>query len=145
MKKVSKFDRVNGETRKCKECGEEYHTMKPIWTCNECVNKKAFKKNKELAAMGMKRWIAKAEYPDRGVLRKTKFDRLQAKLRKMHFRHEWVEYLSARLDEVMKDRELMDWIYDRRDEESMKQKKVKKYGIDVKKVPSTKNINWDEI
>ena len=34
-----KFDRKNGETRICKECGETYHTMKPINKCRLCVNK----------------------------------------------------------------------------------------------------------
>ena len=139
------FNRIIGEDRACKYCNETFHTKKPIWVCDTCRNRLANQKTKELKDMGMQRWIPKALYPVPDSERKTKFDRLQAKLRKMDLREDWKQYLSERLDEVMQDELLMAWIYDRRDEESMKAKKVKKYGIDVNKVPSTKNMDWDKI
>ena len=35
-----KFDHKNGEQRVCKGCGASFHTPKPRWSCNACVNAK---------------------------------------------------------------------------------------------------------
>lgn len=132
------------EDRICKECGETFFADKPSWVCRACFNKAAKRKAQELAEMGMQRWIPKDKYPMEENAKKRKFDRLRSKLNKMHFRHEWKEFLSARLDEVLADEKLIKWVYDRRDGETMKANKKNKYSIDIKKMPSTKNVNLDD-
>ena len=50
-----KFDHKNGEQRVCKECGASFHTPKPRWRCNVCVNQaqKIVERNKRLMQKGL--------------------------------------------------------------------------------------------
>ena len=32
------FNQKVGETRQCKTCGKEFHTMRPVWRCKPCIN-----------------------------------------------------------------------------------------------------------
>lgn len=141
MKTVRVF---SPEQRICRECGESFFANKPSWKCRKCYNKHAKRKAQELRGMGMARWTPKDPYPLEDAKKKTKFSGIRSKLNKMHFRHEWKEYISERLDSVLNDEPLMKWIFDRRDKQSIEESKTKKYGIDTKGYPSTKNVNLDE-
>ncbi len=119
----TKFDHVNGEQRICKHCGVEFHTMKPRYCCNQCLNakQKVIEKNKR------SKYEKKTPYPYQGKNHnyKQRFGPLQSKLHKMKSRTEWKEYFKVRLDEVLNDAVLMKWINDRRDKETAEARQLK--------------------
>ena len=118
-----KFDYANGEQRICKGCGIEFHTIKPRYSCNACLNakQKIIEKNKR------SKYEKKSVYPYQGKNHnyKQRFGPLQSKLHKMKSRTEWKEYFKVRLDEVLNDAVLMKWINDRRDKETAEARQLK--------------------
>lgn len=130
-----KFDYVNGETRQCKGCGVEFHTIKPRYSCNECLN--AAQKIIETAKRA--KYEKKVPYPHQGPNHdyNRRFRPLRAKLHKMKERQEWQDYFKIKLDEVMNDEALMKWIWDRRDLETKNAKKTKSKKTIIKDYPNT--------
>jgi hypothetical protein len=118
-----KFDHTNGEQRVCKECGVSFHTMKPRYSCNPCLNIK----QKVIEQRKRSQYQKKASYPYQGPNHDyhTRFYPLRAKLHKMKVREDWQKYFNEKLDEIMNDAVLMKWINDRRDKETAELKKVK--------------------
>jgi hypothetical protein len=131
------------EERACKICGETFFASKPLWKCKACISVKAKEVSRMRKEMGMTKFVKKESYPIPENKKNNHFRRLQAKLKKMHRRHEWKKYLSDRLDEVMQDERMMKWIWDRRDTETIQMNKKKKYGIEFTKQPSTKSMPYD--
>lgn len=66
----------------------------------------------------------KASYPYPDLEKRSRFARLQSKLKKINKREEWVKFLSDRLDELYQNTELMTWIWDRRDNNSIQENKT---------------------
>ena len=130
-----KFDHKNGEDRLCKECGVSFHTIKPRWRCNACVNasQKIVERNKR------SKYEKKEPYPYQGPNHNyhTRFYPLRAKLHKMKVRSQWKEYFKERLDEILEDAVLMKWIWDRRDKETAEAKKIKSRKTITKDYPNT--------
>ena len=118
-----KFDHKNGETRECKECGTSFHTPKPRWRCNACVNAK----QKIVETAKRAKYERKEPYPYQGPNHDyhSRFYPLRAKLHKIKVRSQWKEYFKERLDEILNDAVLMKWINDRRDKETAEAKQVK--------------------
>lgn len=118
-----KFDYVNGDTRQCKGCGVEFHTMKPRYSCNACINAK----QRIVEQKKRSKYEKKDPYPYQGPNHDyhSRFYPLRAKLHKMKVRSEWQKYFKERLDEVFGDVVLMKWINDRRDKETAAAKQVK--------------------
>jgi hypothetical protein len=118
-----KFDHTNGETRVCKECNASFHTMKPRYSCNACVNAK----QKKYESRRRKGYEKKEPYPYQGKNHnyKQRFEPLKRILHKMKERVEWQEYFKIKLDEIFNDAVLMKWINDRRDKETKEAKQVK--------------------
>ena len=130
-----KFDHKNGEQRVCKECGASFHTPKPRWRCNVCVNQaqKIVERNKR------SKYEKKEPYPYCGPNHNyhQRFYPLRAKLHKMKVRVEWQAYFKEKLDELMQDKILMKWINDRRDVETLKAKQAKSKRNIAKNYPNT--------
>jgi hypothetical protein len=118
-----KFDHKNGETRVCKGCNASFHTKKPRWRCNECLN--AAQKVIETAKRA--KYERKEPYPYQGPKHDyhTRFYPLRAKLHKMRVREEWQAYFKEKLNEIFNDAVLMKWINDRRDKETAETKQLK--------------------
>ena len=118
-----KFNHKDGETRVCKHCSVTFHTMKPRYRCNACLNakQKIIEKNKR------SRYEKKEPYPYQGANHDyhQRFYPLRAKLHKMKVREEWQKYFTERLDEIFNDAVLMKWINDRRDKETAEAKQSK--------------------
>ena len=129
-----KFDHKNGEQRVCKGCGASFHTPKPRWSCNACVNAK----QKVIETNKRSRYERKQPYPYQGPKHDyhTRFYPLRAKLHKIKVRSEWQEYFKEKLDEILKDAVLMKWINDRRDKETAEAKKVKSKSNITKDYPN---------
>jgi tRNA G26 N,N-dimethylase Trm1 len=139
-----KFDKVNGETRQCKHCNNEFYTMKPLWSCNKCQCKKQTEIRRIYLAEG--KLTLKAPYPYTKISKANKkeyaprFKKLQSILNKMKVRSEWQTYFVNRLDEVLQDEVLMKWINDRRDNETKKGKQTKSENIIKKEWPDTRGL-----
>ena len=118
-----KFDHKNGEMRKCKECGNDFHATKPRWRCNPCVNKA----QKLIEGKKRAKYERKDPYPYQGPKHDyhSRFYPLRAKLHKIKVRSEWKEYFKEKLDEILNDAVLMKWINDRRDKETAEAKQIK--------------------
>ena len=130
-----KFDYVNGETRICKHCEVSFHTIKPRYSCNACLNTK----QKVIEQKKRSQYEKKASYPYQGPNHNyhTRFYSLRAKLHKMKERIEWQEYYKVRLDEIFNDAVLMKWINDRRDKETLQAKQMKSKSNIAKDYPNT--------
>lgn len=129
-----KFDYVNGETRQCKECDKEFHTIKPRYRCNACLNaRQKITEQKKRA-----RYEKKEPYPYQGEKHNyhSRFYPFRAKLHKMKVRSQWQEYFKERLDEILNDAVLMKWINDRRDKETAEAKKLKSKSNITKDYPN---------
>lgn len=118
-----KFDHKNGEQRVCKGCGASFHTPKPRWRCNVCLNaaQKIIETNKR------SKYERKEPYPYQGPNHDyhTRFYPLRVKLHKLKVREEWQAYFKEKLDEILNDAVLMKWINDRRDKETAEAKQIK--------------------
>ena len=129
-----KFDYANGEDRICKGCGVEFHTIKPRYSCNACLNakQKVIERNKR------SNYEKKLPYPYQGKNHnyKQRFEPLKRVLNKMKVRVEWQEYFKVKLDEILNDAVLMKWINDRRDKETAEARQVKSRKTITKDYPN---------
>jgi len=130
-----KFDHKNGETRVCKGCGASFHTIKPRWRCNECLNAA----QKVIETRKRAKYEKKAPYPYQGPKHdyNCRFYPLRSKLHKMKERVEWQAYFKEKLNEIFNDAVLMKWINDRRDKETAEGKQAKSKKNIQKDYPNT--------
>jgi len=132
-----KFDRNKGETRICKKCSAEYHTMKPIWKCKACVNAE----QRIIEEKKRAKYAKKDNYPfdNRTNEAGSRFCTIRTATS-----NAWKEYrktgdksiITQHYDKQLKEIEangIMKWILDRRDKETAETKKIK----------SKKNIQRD--
>ena len=129
-----KFDYANGEQRVCKGCGISFYTIKPRYECNTCLNIK----QKVIEQRKRATYEKKQSYPYQGPKHDyhQRFYPLRVKLHKMKVREEWQAYFKEKLNEIMQDKILMKWINDRRDMETLKQKKAKTISRTKKDYPN---------
>jgi len=136
-----KFNHANGETRICKECGVSFHTMKPRYSCNACLNIK----QKIIEQKKRDKYEKKIKYPfDTKTNAATlRFNRIHGELSKA-----WKEYyktgdksiITAHYDKQLKEIEelgILKWILDRRDKETLQAKQMKSRKTITKDYPNT--------
>jgi hypothetical protein len=137
-----KFDYTNGETRECKLCGASFHTDKPKWRCNDCVNAK----QKIVEANKRAKYKKKEQYPfsNKTTEAANRFCRIRTALS-----NAWKEYretgdkkvvlthYNKQLKEI-EENGIMTWILDRRCLEAQSEKKSKSKGMIKKEYPDTR-------
>lgn len=143
-----KFDHKNGENRVCRQCGDTYHTMKPIWICKKCRNE-----NQKPINAAQRALVGKKEnYPfdNKGNQAGARFHRIQRDLRKAWKEYEETgdrsiinQHYEKQLKEIQENG-IWEWIWDRRDDASKKEAKEKTRTQTIKEHPSTKDINFDD-
>jgi len=119
------FNRKVGEQRTCKHCNVVFHTLKPIWKCQTCVNAS----QKIIETRKRAKTPKKEQYPfdNRTNEAFARFCGIRKELRKA-----WVEFektgdrsiMTAHYDKQLKeiqDNGIMEWILDRRSPEARKQ------------------------
>ena len=132
-----KFDHTNGETRVCKYCGISFHTMKPRYSCNACLNIK----QKVIEQKKRSKYEKKENYP---FDTKTHAAGRRFCSIRTATSNAWKEYnktgnkevITQHYDKQLKEIEengILKWILDRRDKESNEAKQSK----------SRKNITKD--
>ena len=137
-----KFDKVNGEQRQCKGCGETFHTMKPRWLCRMCVNAK--QRPIETAKRALKGKKETYPFDNRNNEAGARFHKIQKALREA-----WKEYdktgdksvIIAHYEKQLKEiheNGIWQWIWDRRDDESKRENKLKTASMTRKEYPDTR-------
>ena len=126
------FNKVKGEQRECKLCGESFHTLKPRWSCKKCVAKTNFdnakKKYGDTGLIPTGKWAGmkpKEKYPfdNRGTEASNRFATIRKKLRKAWEggREEITKHYDNQLNEI-KDNGILEWILDRRADSDKKER-----------------------
>jgi hypothetical protein len=134
------FNRTIGETRQCKECNEDFFTLKPVYTCKPCQNKK----QKVIEQRKRDKYEKKPKYPfdTKTNVAGSRFCRIHRELviawrqyRKTGNR----DFLTQHYDKQFKEVEetgILKWILDRRDSETNKGKTIKSRNHIVKDYPN---------
>lgn len=142
-----KFDRVNGEKRQCKQCNVEFHTMKPITYCNKCLSKRIYESAKKKYGEGIiptgkfAGLPKKKPYPfstRRGkVEHLARFTKIRKELSKCQTKEERREFYNKQLEET-KTNGVWEWIFDRRNDEVIKETRNKSKSFTEKDFPDTR-------
>ena len=138
------FNKVTGEIRECKECGDTFHAKKPIWKCRLCVNKA----QKIIEEAKRAKYAKKDKYPfnTRTNLADKRFNSIRTALS-----NAWKEYKKTgdksyviahyekQLKEI-KENGIMEWILDRRTPAAKKDKStfLKTANMTKKEYPDTR-------
>jgi hypothetical protein len=124
-----KFDHKNGETRICKGCGAEFHTPKPRYSCNKCVNAK----QKKYETIRREKYPKKDNYPfdnktheagRRFCSIRTKLSNAWKEYKKTGDRDVITNHYNNQLKEIEANG-ILNWIVDRRDKETAEAKQSK--------------------
>lgn len=123
------FNRTIGEERVCKLCGVSFHTFKPRYSCNACLNAKQKIVERKKRALYKK----KDNYPFDTKTNEAgaRFHRIQRDLRKA-----WIDFqktgdrniITQHYEKQLKEIEangILKWILDRRDRETLQAKQSK--------------------
>ena len=123
------FNRTIGEERICKYCSVSFHTFKPRYTCNICLNAK----QRVIEERKRAKYAKKDNYPfnNRTNEAGARFHRIQRDLRKA-----WKEFektgdrniITQHYNNQLKEIEengILKWILDRRDRETLEAKQSK--------------------
>jgi hypothetical protein len=134
------FNRTIGEQRICKGCGVSFHTMKPRYSCNTCVNAK----QKKYETIRRNKYPKKETYPfnNRTNEAGSRFCSIRTKLS-----NAWKEYkktgdksiITQHYDRQLKEIQengILKWIIDRRDKETADAKTIKSRNTIRKDYPS---------
>jgi len=131
------FNRTIGETRQCKECDVEFFTLKPVYTCKHCQNKK----QKVIEQRKREKYEKKPKYPFDTKTNEAgnRFCRIHRELviawkqyRKTGDKSIITQHYDKQLKEI-EENGILKWILDRRDKETLEARQVK----------SRKNITKD--
>jgi hypothetical protein len=134
------FNRKIGETRECKGCGISFHTLKPMYTCNQCINAK----QKKYETIRREKYPKKPHYPfdnktneagSRFCSIRTKLSNAWKKYKKTGDKSIITEHYNNQLKEIQENG-IMQWINDRRDMETLKEKKAKTLSRTRKEYPN---------
>jgi hypothetical protein len=141
-----KFDRVNGEDRVCKICGEGFHAVKPSWRCKPCINKA----QKIIEEKKRANYDKKALYPFDNYTNAAgnRFCSIRTALSRA-----WKEYrktgdksvIFAHYEKQLREAEqlgILTWIYDRRDAETARENSIKSVKLIRQDYPDTRG--WYE-
>ena len=120
-----KFDYKNGEDRICKHCNASFHTIKPRYSCNICLNAK----QKLIETVKRARTPKKENYPfdNKGTEASNRFSSIRSALSKA-----WKEYnktgdksyVIGHYEKQLKEAKelgILEWIYDRRTPEAKRE------------------------
>jgi len=143
-----KFNHTDGETRKCRVCEKEFHTMTPIWRCKPCTNQyvKDYNKSKheegKLNTGPLKGKEHKKPYPFSTITNEAgkRFSKIRKELNRV-----WAtgdrdlirQHYQKQIEDAYKFG-IIDWINDMRTTKSIKEMSTKKPDKIKKDYPDTR-------
>ena len=146
------FNSKVGETRECKLCGEQFHTMRPVWRCKPCIGKVNFESAKKKYPPGIiptGKWAGmkpKEKYPfdNRTSEANNRFAKIRARLRKAWKggREELTKHYDNQLNEI-EENGILEWILDRRADSDKTNIDVKSITKINKEYPNTRDMPYD--
>jgi hypothetical protein len=144
--KQKRFDKVNGEIRKCNVCDTDFHTHKPVYQCRKCVARKIYDNAREKYGEGIiptgkfAGMPHKKPYPfdTRSFENRKRFDRIKRELNQCKTKEERRQHYAKQLEEIMHNG-VWEWILDRRDDETVKKRKAKSKTMTQTDYPDTRN------
>lgn len=147
------FNYTLGETRQCKLCSKEFYTLKPTWRCNQCcakiqavIKKKHEDENGNFYTGPFAGLQKKKSYPFSDNDMHKRFTQIRKSLKRCTTREE----KTAHYNKCLKDIEtngILEWIYDRRDNETNKTKRnLKAMTTDEakKRWPDTRGLQLED-
>jgi hypothetical protein len=137
-----KFDRVNGEIRQCRECNIDFHSFKPVCVCRPCDNRIKRERLKERSLLGeIDVYRPKKPYPfsNKTAEANNRFARIRAKNNQAWKlgREAINQHYERQLKEI-EENGILEWIYDRRDDETIRSKRSKSKSYISKNYPDTR-------
>ena len=137
------FNKKIGETRECNQCGNQFHTMKPIWKCRLCQNAVQRKIQEEKRKL----YGIKDNYPfsTKNNEAGKRFSKIRVELNKV-WRTGDRELIRKHYQKQLEEAErlgILKWIYDRRDNETIKAKAEKSRNKIQKELPDTRGYYED--
>ena len=136
------FNRRVGEERQCKICGNQFHTKKPIWKCQTCVN--ALQKiieTRKRAKTPKKKHYPFNNYNHEAGARFCKIRTALSNAWKEYNRTGDKSYVIAHYDKQIKEIKengIMTWILDRRTLEAKREIQPKTRNMTKKDYPDTR-------
>ena len=136
------FNRKLGEIRECKTCGDTFHAKKPIWKCTKCVNKS----QKVIEEKKRAKYPKKDTYPfnnrtneagSRFCSIRTALSNAWKEYNKTGDKSYVIAHYNKQLKEIHENG-IWQWIWDRRDEETLKENKSKTRSMTKKDYPDTR-------
>jgi hypothetical protein len=126
------------EDRICRYCGAEFHAIRAIWRCNACT----IKLQKEVNDRSKR--AKKEHYPfdSKGGEAKGRFRRINRELSKCTTREERTEHYNKMFKEI-EGNGIMQWILDRRDDETQRENQNKSIRRIRTEYPDTRQLNID--
>ena len=136
------FNRKVGETRECKTCGDTFHAKKPIWKCQTCVNAA----QKIIETKKRAKYPKKDKYPfdTRTNAADKRFLSIRTRLSNAWKKYNQTgdkSYVNAHYEKQIKEIKengIMQWIFDRRDEATLKANKPKSRNMTKTEYPDTR-------
>ena len=136
------FNRRVGEERQCKICGNQFHTKKPIWKCQTCVNAA----QKIIETKKRAKYPKKDKYPfdTRTNAADKRFLSIRTRLSNAWKKYNQTgdkSYVNAHYEKQIKEIKengIMQWIFDRRDEATLKANKPKSRNMTKTDYPDTR-------
>ena len=140
------FNKKVGETRQCKVCSEEFHTFKPIWKCSACTNEHIRQYNKanyqpgKLNSGPLRGKDVKKPYPfsTKTTEASRRFNRIKRELNQCWTKEERRAHYDKQLREI-KENGIWEWIFDRRDDNSIRSGNIKAKTKIENEYPDTRN------
>ena len=136
------FNRKTGEQRECKYCGDTFHAKKPIWKCQTCVNAA----QKIIETKKRAKYPKKDKYPfdTRTNAADKRFLSIRTRLSNAWKKYNQTgdkSYVNAHYEKQIKEIKengIMTWIFDRRDEATLKANKPKSRNMTKTDYPDTR-------
>ena len=136
------FNRKTGEQRECKYCGDTFHAKKPIWKCQTCVNAA----QKIIETKKRAKYPKKDKYPfdTRTNAADKRFNSIRTALSNAWKKYNQTgdkSYVNAHYEKQIKEIKengIMTWIFDRRDEATLKANKPKSRNMTKTEYPDTR-------
>ena len=136
------FNRKTGEQRECKYCGDTFHAKKPIWKCQTCVNAA----QKIIETKKRAKYPKKDKYPfdTRTNAADKRFLSIRTRLSNAWKKYNQTgdkSYVNAHYEKQIKEIKengIMTWIFDRRDEATLKANKPKSRNMTKTEYPDTR-------